>query len=67
MSTHASPAPTSHHHKPTPTPARPTPLLLLQDYSSDFESGEADAAALRAADTWEPDPGKWVAACLALL
>ncbi|KAI3433290.1 hypothetical protein D9Q98_003109 [Chlorella vulgaris] len=28
----------------------------VEDYSSDFESGEADAAALRAADTWEPDP-----------
>lgn len=30
---------------------------LPQDHDSDFEGGEADAAALREAERWEPDPG----------
>ena len=32
-------------------------LLLLQEYDSDFEGGEADLLALREAERWEPDTG----------
>lgn len=39
------------------------PVVLLQDYDSDFEGGEADALALKEAERWEPDPG----GCLPLL
>lgn len=38
-------------------------MVLLQDYDSDFEGGEADALALKEAERWEPDPG----GCLPLL
>jgi len=34
------------------------PLAPVQDYVSDFEGGEADGAALREAERWEPDPGE---------